>query len=304
MKDFYDTLETRDPAAREQDLIKRVSDQVAHARSNTTAYARILADVDPKAIDSRQAIAALPVTRKSELMALQQKNRPFGGFSAVSGPDLAYIFASPGPIYEPGTKRADFWRLARTLHAAGFRAGDLIQNCFSYHLTPAGAMLDSGAHALGCTIIPAGTGQSELQAQTMGDLRPDGYVGTPSFLKIILEKADEKGIDVSSLRKALVTGEALPPPLRDGFTERGIQTYQCYATADVGVIAYESDAREGLIVDEGIYLEIVRPGTGNPVAEGEVGEVLVTSLNPDYPLIRFATGDLSAILPGRSPCGR
>jgi phenylacetate-CoA ligase len=304
MKDFYDILETRDPAEREQDLIKRVSDQVAHARSNTTAYARILADVDPKAIDSRQAIAALPVTRKSELMALQQKNRPFGGFSAVSGPDLAYIFASPGPIYEPGTKRADFWRLARTLHAAGFRAGDLIQNCFSYHLTPAGAMLDSGAHALGCTIIPAGTGQSELQAQTMGDLRPDGYVGTPSFLKIILEKADEKGIDVSSLCKALVTGEALPPPLRDGFTERGIQTYQCYATADVGVIAYESEAREGLIVDEGICLEIVRPGTGKPVAEGEVGEVLVTSLNPDYPLIRFATGDLSAILPGRSPCGR
>ena len=304
MKDFYDILETRDPAEREQDLIKRVSDQVAHARSNTTAYARILADVDPKAIDSRQAIAALPVTRKSELMALQQKNRPFGGFSAVSGPYLAYLFASPGPIYEPGTKRADFWRLARTLHAAGFRAGDLIQNCFSYHLTPAGAMLDSGAHALGCTIIPAGTGQSELQAQTMGDLRPDGYVGTPSFLKIILEKADEKGIDVSSLRKALVTGEALPPPLRDGFTEREIQTYQCYATADVGVIAYESEAREGLIVDEGICLEIVRPGTGKPVAEGEVGEVLVTSLNPDYPLIRFATGDLSAILPGRSPCGR
>jgi phenylacetate-CoA ligase len=165
-------------------------------------------------------------------------------------------------------------------------------------------MLDSGAHALGCTIIPAGTGQSELQAQTMGELRPDGYVGTPSFLKIILEKADENGIDVSSLRKALVTGEALPPPLRDGFTKRGIQTYQCYATADVGLIAYESDAREGLIVDEGIYLEIVRPGTGNPVVEGEVGEVLVTSLNPDYPLIRFATGDLSAILPGRSPCGR
>ncbi len=304
MKDFYDALETRDPAEREQDLIRKVSDQVSHARTNTTAYAEILAGVDPASIVSTKEIAALPVTRKSELMALQKKNRPFGGFAAVSGPDLAYIFASPGPIYEPGSKRADFWRFARTLHAAGFRSGDLIQNCFSYHLTPAGAMLDGGAHALGCTVIPAGTGQSEQQVQTIGDLRPDGYVGTPSFLKIILEKADEAGTDVSSLRKALVSGEALPPPLRDGFIERGIQTYQCYATADVGVIAYESDAREGLIVDEGIYLEIVRPGTGDPVAKGEVGEVLVTSLNPDYPLVRFATGDLSAILPGQSPCGR
>ena len=215
MKDFYDELETRDPARREQELIERVSVQVAHARSNTTAYARILADVDPEAIDSPQAIAELPVTRKSELLELQKKDRPFGGFSAVGGPDLTYIFASPGPIYEPGTKRADFWRFARTLHAAGFRSGDLIQNCFSYHLTPAGAMLDSGARALGCTVIPAGTGQSELQAQTVCDLRPEGYVGTPSFLKIILEKAEETGTDVSSLRKALVSGEALPPPLRD-----------------------------------------------------------------------------------------
>ena len=304
MSNFYDILETRDPAERQQNLIGKVSDQVAHARANTAAYAKTLAEVDAASIDSAEAIAALPVTRKSELLEQQKKDRPFGGYSAVSGSDLAYVFASPGPIYEPGTKRADFWRLARALHAAGFRSGDLVQNCFSYHLTPAGAMLDSGAHALGCTVIPAGTGQSELQARTMGDLRPDGYVGTPSFLKIILEKADEIGVDVSSLSKALVTGEALPPPLRDGFAEKGIQTCQCYATADVGVIAYESEAREGLIVDEGIYLEIVRPGTGKPVAEGEVGEVLVTSLNPDYPLIRFATGDLSAILPGQSPCGR
>ena len=304
MTDYYDQLETRDPAARERELIAKVAAQVAHAKSAAPAYSRLLANVNATAIDSAAAISKLPVTRKSELLALQREAPPFGGFSAVSGSAISYIFASPGPIYEPGTKRSDFWRFARTLFAAGFRQGDMIQNCFSYHLTPAGAMVDSGAHALGCTVIPAGVGRAELQVQTIGDLKPNGYVGTPSFLKIILEKADEMGVDVTCMRNALVSGEALPGPLRNDFAARGIDVFQCYATADLGVIAYETEAREGLVVDEGIYLEIVRPGSGETVADGEVGEVVVTSLNPDYPLIRFATGDLSAILPGGSPCGR
>ncbi len=304
MAEYYDELETRDPQQRERELIAAVAAQVAHAREKAPAYAERLAEVDPAAIDSAEAIARLPLTRKLELLDKQREHPPLGGFCAVSGPELAWLFASPGPIYEPGTLRPDFWRFGRALFAAGFRRGDLLHNCFSYHLTPAGIMVDSGAHALGCTVIPAGVGQTELQVQTIADLRPDGYVGTPSFLKIILEKGDELGADTGSLRKALVSGEALPPALRDGFRVRGIDCRQCYATADLGVIAYESEAEEGLIVDEGVYLEIVRPGTGEPVPDGEVGEVVVTSLNPDYPLIRFATGDLSAILPGVSPCGR
>lgn len=304
MTEFYDHLETRDPVQRKQAMIEAVAGQVAHAKAEAPAYASILADFDPADITSAEAIARLPLTRKSALIELQQHSRPFGGMAAVKPPRLAYVFASPGPIYEPGSKRQDFWRFARALFAAGFRTEDLIHNCFSYHFVPAGAMLDSGAHALGCSVIPAGVGQTELQVQTIADLKPNGYVGTPSFLKIILEKADEMGADVSSLKKALVSGEALPPPLREGFRKRGIQVLQCYATADLGVIAYETDAMEGLIIDEGVYVEIVRPGTGEPIADGEVGEVVVTSLNPDYPLIRFATGDLSAIMPGISPCGR
>jgi len=304
MTNYYDELETQDPRTRQQSLIKAVAAQVAHAKVEAPAYGRILADFDPASITSAEAIAQLPLTRKSALIELQQSSRPFGGMAAVKSPQLAYVFASPGPIYEPGSKRQDFWRFARALFAAGFRTEELIHNCFSYHFVPAGAMLDSGAHALGCSVIPAGVGQTELQVQTIADLRPDGYVGTPSFLKIILEKADEMGADVSSLKKALVSGEALPAPLREGFKNRGIQVLQCYATADLGVIAYETEAMEGLIIDEGVYVEIVRPGTGEPVEDGEVGEVVVTSLNPDYPLIRFATGDLSAIMPGISPCGR
>jgi len=304
MTDFYDSLETRDPAEREQALIQAVSAQVAHAKDKAPIYKTLLADVDAEAITDIGAIARLPITRKSELIEQQQENRPFGGYAAIAAPELAYIFASPGPIYEPGSNRQDYWRFARTLFAAGFRPGDLIQNCFSYHFTPAGSMLDSGAHALGCSVIPAGVGQTELQVQTIADLSPVAYVGTPSFFKIILDKADELGSDVSSIDKAMVTGEALPPSLRAGFVERGIRVQQCYATADLGTIAYESSAQQGLIIDEGVYVEIVRPGSGDPVAEGEVGEVIVTSLNPDYPLIRFATGDLSAIMPGSSPCGR
>ncbi|WP_428608950.1 phenylacetate--CoA ligase family protein [Sedimenticola sp.] len=304
MTNYYDELETQDPRTRQQALIKAVAAQVAHAKAKAPAYGKILADVNPKAITSAEAIAQLPLTRKSALIELQQKSRPFGGLAAVQPPELTQVFASPGPIYEPGTKRHDNWRFARALYAAGFRLGELVHNCFSYHFVPAGAMLDSGAHALGCAVIPAGVGQTELQVQTIADLKPNGYVGTPSFLKIILEKADQMEADVSSLKKALVSGEALPPPLREGFKKRGIQVLQCYATADLGVIAYETDAMEGLVIDEGVYVEIVRPGTGEPVADGEVGEVVVTSLNPDYPLIRFATGDLSAILSGISPCGR
>jgi len=304
MTDFYDSLETRDPGKREQALIQAVSAQVAHARNNAPVYKTLLADVDPDAITDIGAIARLPITRKSELIEQQQAARPFGGYAAIAAPELAHVFASPGPIYEPGSHRHDYWRFARTLFAAGIRPGDLIQNCFSYHFTPAGSMLDSGAHALGCSVIPAGVGQTELQVQTIVDLSPQAYVGTPLFFKIILDKADELGSDVRSIDKAMVTGEALPPSLRTGFIDRGIHVQQCYATADLGAIAYESSAQQGLIIDEGVYVEIVRPGSGDPVDEGEVGEVVVTSLNPDYPLIRFATGDLSAIMPGSSPCGR
>jgi len=304
MSEFYDNLETRDPTEREQALILAVGEQVAHAKKKAPIYQSLLADFDPDEIIDNEAITKLPITRKSELIEQQQNNRPFGGYAAIAAPELAHVFASPGPIYEPGNNRHDYWRFARTLFAAGIRPGELIQNCFSYHFTPAGSMLDSGAHALGCSVIPAGVGQTELQVQTIVDLSPQAYVGTPSFLKIILDKADELGSDVGSINKAMVTGEALPPSLRAGFVDRGIRVQQCYATADLGSIAYESSAQQGLIIDEGVYLEIVRPGSGDPVDEGEVGEVIVTSLNPEYPLIRFATGDLSAIMPGISPCGR
>jgi phenylacetate-CoA ligase len=214
------------------------------------------------------------------------------------------VFASPGTIYEPEGRQLDYWRSARALAAAGFKAGELIHNCFSYHFTPAGAMMESGAHALGCTVFPAGTGQTEQQVQAMAELKPAGYVGTPSFLKIILEKAAEMGVALPSVTKALVSGEACPPSLRDWFAERGVNAYQCYATADLGLIAYETSAREGLVIDEGVIVEIVTPGTGDPVAEGEVGELVVTTFNTNYPLIRFGTGDLSAVLPGSCPTGR
>jgi phenylacetate-CoA ligase len=236
---------------------------------------------------------------------VQKADRPFGGFVATRWGEALRVFSSPGPIYEPEGARPDYWRLARPLFAAGFRRGDLVHNCFSYHFSPAGSMMETGAHALGCTVFPGGTGQTEQQVQAMAELKPDGYVGTPSFLRIILEKADAMGVALASVRKALVSGEAFPPSLRDALSARGIIGYQAYATADVGTIAYETEAREGLVIDEGVLVEIVRPGTGDPVAAGEVGEVVVTTLfNTDYPLIRFGTGDLSALLPGTSPCGR
>jgi len=303
--EHFDTLETRDPELREREQLARLPRQIAYAKANAPAFARILAAVDPAGVTTREALAQLPVTRKSDLLELQKAGRPFGGFSAARWGDARRVFASPGPIYEPEGSRPDYWRLARPLFAAGFRKGDLVHNCFSYHLTPAGSMLETGAHALGCTVFPGGTGQTEQQVQAMAELRPDGYVGTPSFLRIIVEKADEMGVKLASLTKALVSGEAFPASLRDALLARGIAGYQAYATADLGTIAYESAAREGLVIDEGVLVEILRPGTGDPVPPGEVGEVVVTSLfNADYPLIRFGTGDLSAILPGTSPCGR
>ena len=304
MTTHYDALEARDPEARERALLTALPAQVAHARAQAPGFARILAGVEPAGVTSRAALAQLPVTRKSDLLALQQAAPPFGGLNATPSGKLARIFMSPGPIFDPEGRREDYWRMARPLFAAGFRAGDVIHNCFAYHLTPAGSMLEGGALKLGCAVVPAGIGQTELQLQAIAALQPNGYVGTPSFLRILVEKALEAGADISSLKKGLVSAEALPASLRAWLKEHGIPVIQTYASADVGNIAYETEALEGLVLDEELVLEIVRPGTGDPVAAGEVGEIVVTTLNPDYPLIRFGTGDLSAILPGVSPCGR
>jgi phenylacetate-CoA ligase len=302
--EFYDALETRDPRARERDLFARLPGQLALARERSPHYAQVLAAVDPREVDSRAALARLPVTRKSELVELQKSLPPFGGLNATAPSGLARIFMSPGPIFDPEGRRGDYWHTARTLFAAGFRAGDVALNCFSYHLTPAGSMMETGLHHLGCAVIPGGVGQTEMQALAIAQLAPSGYVGTPSFLKLILEKCDELRLASGSIRRALVSGEAFLPPVRAFLAERRIEAFQAYGTADLGMVAYETAAREGLVVNEEMVVEIVRPGTGDPVAEGEVGEVVVTPFNPDYPLVRFATGDLSAILPGASPCGR
>ena len=308
MSIHFDALETRDPTQREAALLAALPKQVAHAKANAPAFAKSLQSVDAASVNSRAALAKLPVIRKHELLEQQQAQRAsdiFGGFSAIAyGKAMPRIFASPGTIYEPEGERGDYWRMARAMFAAGFRENELIHNCFSYHFTPAGSMMETGAHALGCTVFAGGIGQTEQQVQAMAELKPAGYIGTPSFLKIIVEKAAEMGVAMPSVRKALVSGEAFPPSLRDWLAERGIAGYQCYATADLGLIAYETSAREGLVLDEGVVVEIVRPGTGDPVPEGEVGELVVTTLNPDYPLIRFGTGDLSAVLPGTCPTGR
>lgn len=304
MPEYYDNLETRDPEERESDLFARLPAQIENAQQGAAAFARLLSGIDGSQVTNRGALAQLPVLRKSDLIELQQEDPPFGGLATVTVREARRVYASPGPIYEPESDQEDYWRLARALFAAGFRAGDLVHNTFSYHFTPAGMMLESGAFALGCAVFPAGVGQTELQVQAIADLKPNGYIGTPSFLRIIVDKAAELDRDVSSLNKALVGGEALPPSLRNSIHEHGISTLQCYATADIGLIGYESEAQEGLIIDEGIIIEIVRPGTNEPVAEGEVGEVVVTTFNATYPLIRFGTGDLSAIMPGTSPCGR
>ena len=315
--EFFDALETRDPAAREAALMAALPAQMAHAQQHAGAYAALLAGVDAAAITSRAALATLPVVRKHELLERQktaredrQRNDPFGGYSTIGWRALGSmrraqrVYQSPGPIYEPEGTTPDYWRMARAMHAAGLRGGDLVHNCFSYHLTPGGLMMESGALALGCTVFPGGVGNTELQLQAMAELRPDAYVGTPSFLKILVDKAAETGVDIGTLTKAMLGGEAFPPSLRDWLAERGIQAYQCYATADLGLVAYETAAREGLVLDESVSVEIVRPGSGDPLPDGEVGEVVVTTLNPDYPLIRFGTGDLSAVLPGPCPTGR
>jgi phenylacetate-CoA ligase len=307
--DFYDALENRAPEAREAALMAALPGLIARAQRDAPGWARILKDVEPAAVSSRAALARLPVTRKSELADLQKALPPLGGLTATPVAKLAKLFASPGPVYDPEGHGSDWWRTARSLYAAGFRPGDLVLNGFSYHFTPAASMVESGARAVGCTVVPGGTGQTEMQAATIRDLRVTGFGGTPSFLKLIAEKADELKADISSLKKAIVGAEYLPPALRAAMAARGIRVLQLYATADIGLLAYESalpDGRvnEGMILDEALILEIVRPGTGDPVPAGEVGEVVVTSFNADYPLIRFATGDLSAVLPGASPCGR
>ena len=308
MSKFFDALETRSADERKSALAIRLPQQIAHAKANTAYFTESLKHVDAASITSTVALAALPVVRKSDLIELQKTRRPFGGLAASGWGKLGRVFSSPGPIYEPEGRNADYWRTARALYAAGFRAGDLVHNSFSYHMTPGGWIMEAGLQALGCTVFPAGVGQTEQQVAAMADLQPNGYAGTPSFLRILLEKADELGIKLPSLTKALVSGEAFLPPVRDALLARGIAGYQAYATAELGVIAYESEAREGLVIDEGVLIEIVRPGTGDPVAVGEVGEVVVTTFNTDYPLIRFGTGDLSAFLPDSltkaSPCGR
>jgi phenylacetate-CoA ligase len=306
---FYDALETRDPAEREAALMAALPHSIATAKQHAPAYQDRLAKVRPEDIADRRALIDLPLTRKSDLIELQRQAPPFGGFCAVPLAAVARVFASPGPIYELEARRPDFFRMARALYAAGIRPGDLVHNTFSYHLTPAGAMLESAAQALGCPVIPAGTGQTEQQLRTIADLKPVAYVGTPSFLKILLDRAADEGSDIGSLKKALVGAEAFPSALRIEFEARGIAALQCYGTADLGLISYESRAPggsvcEGMVLAEGIIVELVRPGTGDPVAPGEVGEVVVTTLTAEYPLIRFATGDLSAFLPGLSPCGR
>ncbi len=310
MAEHYDALETRTQQARETAWMQALPAQVAHAQMHAPAFVSSLAGVKADEVNSLAALARLPVVRKQELMDMQKAARAvggdvFGGFSTLGfGPHMPRVFASPGLIYEPEGTQRDYWRMARAMFAAGFRRGELIHNCFSYHFTPAGSMMETGAHALGCTVFAGGTGQTEQQVAAIAELKPAGYIGTPSFLKIIVEKAGELGVALPSVRKALVSGEAFPPSLCDWLAERGVQGYQCYATADVGLIAYETTAREGLVLEEGVIVEIVRPGTGDPVAAGEVGEVVVTSLNPAYPLIRFGTGDLSAVLPGDCPSGR
>ena len=312
MSEFFDVLETRAPQVREASLMAALPAQIAHAQKNSSALADILRGVDASKVTNRDALAKLPITRKSELQERQKAARAksggdemFGGFSTLlRGPKMPRVFASPGPIYEPDGSGPDYWRGARSLYAAGFRSGDLVHNAFSYHMTPGAFIMESAAHAIGCTVFPAGVGQTEQQLEVITDLKPSAYLGTPSFLRILVEKATDAGSDISSLKKGLVGGEAFVPSLRNWFTERGLNIYQSYATADLGLIAYETTAREGLVLDEGVILEIVRPGTGDPVTAGEVGEMVVTTLNPAYPLIRFATGDLSALMPGHCPTGR
>ncbi len=303
MADHYDNLETRDPAARERELGARLPEAFARAMT-APGWAKHLAGIDAKAVTSRAALAKLPVLRKADIATLQKDHPPFGGLNVTPPGKAKRLLMSPGPIFEPEGEGKDWWGAARACFAAGFRAGDIVHNSFAYHLTPGGFILESGAQALGCAVIPGGVGNTEQQLEAIAHYKPSGYVGTPDFLKILLDTAEKTAKDAASFKRALVSGAALPGSLRDELGQRGVAVLQCYATAELGVIAYESPAREGMICNESLIVEIVRPGTGDPVAEGEVGEVVVTSFNPDYPMIRLATGDLSALWPGVSPCGR
>jgi phenylacetate-CoA ligase len=303
MTGHYDSLEIRDPAVREREQFAQMPAAIAHAMT-APGWAKHLVGTDAKAISSRAALARLPIFRKADLVALQKAYPPFGGLNVTAASKVRRLLMSPGPIFEPEGEGPDWWGAARALYAGGFRAGDIVHNSFAYHLTPGGFILESGAHALGCAVIPGGTGNTEQQLEAIAHYRPTGYIGTPDFLKILLDAAEKTGKDACSFKSALVGGAALPASLREELGSRGVAVLQCYATADLGVIAYESEAREGMIVNETVVVEIVRPGTGDPVPDGEVGEVVVTSLNRDYPMIRLATGDLSALMPGVSPCGR
>ncbi len=300
----FDDLEIRDPKQREHELLRALRAQIDLVKAKSSTYARQLAEIESSSIGELSDFARLPLTKKADLKLMQKGSPPFGGLTTVPVSELARVFVSPGPIYEPQGQQEDFWRMARAMFAAGIRKGDLVYNTFSYHLTPAGAMMEAGARALGCPVVAGGTGQTELQARTIADLKPAAYVGTPSFLRLLREKAQEIGVRINCIKNALVSGEALPETVRSEFLACDITATQCYGTADVGLIAYETRPGEGMVVDEGVYLEVVTPGTGDLVAPGEVGELLVTVINPVYPLIRFATGDLSALMPGISPCGR
>jgi phenylacetate-CoA ligase len=303
MPGHYDPLETRDPAIREREQFARLTEFVGRAMT-APGWAKHLSGCDVKSIDSRSALAKLPVMRKADLSALQKNHPPFGGLNVTPPGKARRLLMSPGPIFEPEGGGADWWGAARAVYAAGIRQGDIVHNSFAYHLTPGGFILESGAHALGCAVIPGGVGNTEQQIEAIAHYKPSRYMGTPDFLKILLDTAEKTGKDVSSIKRGLVSAAALPPSLREELGRRGVSVLQCYATAELGVIAYESEAREGMIVNETVIVEIVRPGTGNPVPQGEVGEVVVTSFNPDYPMIRLGTGDLSALMPGVSPCGR
>jgi phenylacetate-CoA ligase len=306
---YYDDLETRDPEQRARDLAEALPKQIAHAQQQARAYAELLADVDPRSVTDRDALAKLPVTRKQDVIDRQGPEAPLGGYNGSDIEAMARLFASPGPVYEPQGIRPDHWRMARGLHAAGFHCGTLVHNSFAYHLTPGGWIFDSGARALGCPVIPAGTGNSEQQAAAIHTLRPAAFTGTPDYLKVLLDKADELGLDASSIHRAMVSGGPLFPSLRQEYADRGVMVRQCYATADLGLVAYETTGPDGgpnpgMVVEEGAIVEIVRPGTGDPVPDGEVGEIVVTVFSSDYPLVRFATGDMSAVMTEPSPCGR
>ncbi|HWU26295.1 MAG TPA: AMP-binding protein, partial [Rhizomicrobium sp.] len=303
MPEHYDDLEIRDPAVRVREMFASLGGLIARAKE-APGWARHLSGVDPKSVTSPEALAKLPVLRKSDISALQKEHPPFGGLNVTPAARAKRLLMSPGPIFEPEGEGRDWWGAARACFAAGFRRGDIVHNSFAYHLTPGGFILESGAHAVGCAVIPGGVGNTEQQLEAIAHYKPSGYIGTPDFLKILLDTAEKTGKDASSFKRGLVSGAALPASLREELRRRGLTVLQCYATAELGVIAYESVAGESMVVNETVIVEIVRPGTGSPVPVGDVGEIVVTSFNPDYPMVRLGTGDLSALVPGISPCGR